>query len=209
MTEQEAQNWLIEILGVSRETLAQLNAFREMVIAENAHQNLISAGSITEFWTRHIVDSAQLLCHTLSTKGAWLDLGTGAGFPGMVIAALRVAPITLVESRRKRADFLTRAVESLGLAHVTVAHSSLEALPTGAYTVISARAFAPLPKLLSLALRFSRKDTIWVLPKGKSAREELESLPKTWQGMFHVKPSVTDTNAAILVGQGIELVEKR
>lgn len=244
MTEDEARAWLRDVLDVSRETLEQLDAFRALVIAESARQNLVSAASIPHFWARHIVDSAQLLTFVGShqdttaprgvdaarsegaTEGndnadssaslrlganqnSWLDLGTGAGFPGMVIAILRDAPITLVESRRKRSDFLAESAERLGLHNVTVHAGRLEAMAPVPVSIISARAFAPLPKLLDLAHSFSTEKTRWVLPKGRSAREELESVARTWQGVFHVKQSVTDPEAAIIVAEGVRRAGKR
>jgi 16S rRNA (guanine527-N7)-methyltransferase len=206
VTEDEAKIWLVDTLGVSRETKAQLDAFRQMVIAENAHQNLVSAASIPHFWVRHIVDSAQLLAFVGGDgkpDAAWLDLGTGAGFPGMVIAILRNAPIHLVEERRKRHEFLAQSASTLGLDHVTVHGCRVETLNIPPVGVISARAFAPLPKLFAAALPFSRKKTVWLLPKGRSAKEELESARSAWQGVFHVKQSLTDPDAAIIVATGV------
>jgi 16S rRNA (guanine527-N7)-methyltransferase len=139
----------------------------------------------------------------------WLDLGTGAGFPGIVVAILRNAPIILVESRRKRSDFLTESAEMFGLANVTVHAGRLETMTPVPVSVISARAFAPLPRLLDLAHSFSTEKTRWVLPKGRSAREELESVGRTWQGVFHVKQSVTDPEAAIIVAEGVRRAGKR
>lgn len=202
MTEDEAKAFLAETLSVSREAFDQLDAFRAMVVEENVRQNLVSAGSIDAFWARHIVDSAQLLSH--AGKGRWLDLGTGAGFPGMVIAILRADPITFVESRRRRIDFLAEAAAKLGLGQVTMQGSRLELMDSAPFGVISARAFAPLPKLLDLAHRFSTNETIWLLPKGKSAREELETVRSSWQGVFHVKQSVTDAAAAIIVASSVQ-----
>jgi 16S rRNA (guanine527-N7)-methyltransferase len=207
MTEDEAQDWLRRTLGVSRETFAKLDAFRAMVIEENAHQNLISATSIPHIWTRHIVDSAQLLTG-VDAQGAWLDLGTGAGFPGMIIAILRDSPIILVESRRKRIDFLCESAERLGLNHVHVQGTRLEMMKTVPVSVISARAFTALPQLLGLAHRFSTRKTQWLLPKGRSAREELETARRTWQGTFHVKQSVTDADAAIITATGVKPMGK-
>lgn len=109
MTEEEARAWLAGQLDVSRDAMERLDALRAAVIAENDRQNLVSAASIPEFWTRHIVDSAQLIGFAgpdAPMGGAWLDLGTGAGFPGMVIAILRKSPIMMVESRKLRVDFL-------------------------------------------------------------------------------------------------------
>jgi 16S rRNA (guanine527-N7)-methyltransferase len=205
MTEEEAQAWLTDILGVSGEAMAQLDTLRQRVISESRQQNLISAATIPHFWARHIVDSAQLLLLASKAKpeAGWLDLGTGAGFPGIVIAILREAPITLVESRRKRSDFLTTVVQELNLHHVTVHAGRLETLAETPVGVISARAFAPLHRLLPLAHRFSRKKTIWLLPKGRGAREEVNGIFSTWQGLFHVEQSLTESDAAIIVARGV------
>jgi 16S rRNA (guanine527-N7)-methyltransferase len=202
VTEDEAQAWLQSDLAVSRETLDRLAAFRAMVIAEASNQNLISQASISQIWVRHIVDSAQLLCHA-PAKGRWLDLGTGAGFPGIVIALLRDRPITLVESRRKRVTFLQDLIDQFALHHVDLVGSSVESMETDPFSVISARAFAPLPRLLTLAHRFSRPKTVWLLPKGRSAREEVDSVKGEWTGVFHVKQSLTDSEAHIIVAQGV------
>ncbi len=206
MTEDEAQAWLQEVCGVSRETIEQLDAFRQMVIEENSRQNLISAGTIPSFWLRHIVDSAQLLDRLppQTGDGEWLDLGSGAGFPGMVIALMRASPITFVESRRKRADFLAESVMQFGLSHVKIVQQRIEVMPTRPFAVITARAFAPLPRLFETASRFSTKKTVWILPKGQSAREELESIRETWHGSFHVKQSVSDPAASIIVASHVQ-----
>ena len=204
MDEAQAQTWLVASLGVSRETYAKLEQLRMLVLAESVRQNLISAATIPHFWVRHILDSAQLL--PLASKaepGTWLDLGTGAGFPGMVIAILSERPIILVESRRKRFEFLREMANALNLPHVSVHGGRLESLATRSVSVISARAFAPLPRLLDLAARFSRNETLWLLPKGQSAQEELALIDKLWHGEFHVNQSMTDENAAILVAQGV------
>jgi 16S rRNA (guanine527-N7)-methyltransferase len=207
VTEDDAQDWLLT-LGVSRETLERLDAFRSMVIAENERQNLVSAASIPYFWVRHIVDSAQLI-PLAPESGRWIDLGTGAGFPGIVVAILRDQPITLVESRRKRVDFLAESAARLALLNVEIHGGRLETLPSAPYSVISARAFAPLHRLLPLAHSFSTAKTRWLLPKGRSAREEVESVAGLWQGVFHVEPSITDAEAAIIVARDVRPVGKK
>lgn len=202
MTEDEAQAWLRDQLHVDDGRMAKLAAFADMVIAENEHQNLISPGSVARIWARHIVDSAQLAA-IAAGEGGWLDLGTGAGFPGIVVAILRDGPVHCVEARKGRVAFLERAADTLGLSNVNLHLCRLEALHTAPAMVISARAFAPLPKLLSLAHRFSTENTLWLLPKGRSAQSELESVRTTWQGLFHVKQSVTDPDSGILVAKGV------
>jgi 16S rRNA (guanine527-N7)-methyltransferase len=204
MTEAEAQDWLREHLHVSRETIERLESFVAYLKRESASQNLIAASTLDTIWSRHIVDSAQLLRYlpTPGPEGAWLDLGSGAGFPGIVAALLTDMPVTLVESRAKRIEYLERAVTMLDLEdRVSVAGMPLEKLKTAPFSVISARAFAPLPRLLALSARFSTKNTIWLLPKGRNARRELEEAQSHWSLDFHVEPSFTDDEAGIIIGK--------
>lgn len=205
MTEEEAQQWLVSALHVSRETLDRLAAYRDLVLVETAHQNLIARSTFDVFWARHVVDSAQLLVHAQgAAPGPWLDLGSGAGLPGIVLALISDRPVHLVEERRGRIAFLNRVVEALGLTHVAVHGCKVEALRLAPVAIITARAFAPLPKLLALGHRFSTPETLWLLPKGRSAREEVEKLRGAWHGRFHVEQSITDADAAILVARQVK-----
>lgn len=197
-----ALSWVTQQLDVPRETIDKLDALVAELIAENAAQNLISAASIPHIWSRHILDSAQLVA-TDKASGSWLDLGTGAGFPGLVIAILRPEPITLVDERRRRTDFLSRVVEQLGLIDCLVVHGRAETIPAERFDVISARAFAPLERLLAIGSRFADAETLWLLPKGRSARAELEAARRTWQGDFTLVPSITDPDASIIVARKV------
>jgi 16S rRNA (guanine527-N7)-methyltransferase len=208
MTEDDAKNWLRQTFDVPRETQTpigeiweRLEAFVAFLKAEAAQQNLISATTIDSIWARHMVDSAQLLSFA-PPKGRWLDLGSGAGFPGIVVALLSSHHVTLVESRGRRIDYLNRAIALLDLEdRTTVAAMPLERLETAPYSVISARAFAPLPRLLDLSARFSTAKTRWLLPKGRNAVKELHEAHGRWNLDFTVEPSITDSEAGILVGQ--------
>ena len=201
MTEDEARTWLDQNFNVSRETWEKLEAFITFLKVEAARQNLISASTLDHIWARHIVDSAQLLMLAPSEPGQWIDLGSGAGFPGIVVALLSDWHVVLVESRAKRIEYLNRAVVFLGLEGRTrVAGMLVERVETQKYDVISARAFAPLPKLLDLSARFSTDKTKWLLPKGRNAVNELEEARKAWDFDLSVEPSVTDPEAGILVG---------
>jgi 16S rRNA (guanine527-N7)-methyltransferase len=154
-------------------------------------------------WQRHIADSAQLLHVSRETvpDGSWLDLGSGAGFPGLVIAALQPErAVTLVDSRRLRTDWLARAAAQMGLKNVEVVLARVEDLPARQWQVISARAFAPLERLLDVAARLSTPETLWLLPKGAKAQHELDTLPSKWNHAFHVEHSLTDPAAGIIVG---------
>lgn len=201
MTENDAKSWLVSNFDVSRETLEKLTTFVRFLTDEAQRQNLISAATIDHIWARHIVDSAQLLTHIPNKKGRWIDLGSGAGFPGLIIALLGWPQMILVESRAKRIDYLHRAVGLLGLEQsVTIAGSPVERVDDTRCAVISARAFAPLPKLLDLAARFSTANTLWLLPKGRNAAKELHEAHGRWKLDMHVAPSITDAEAGILVG---------
>jgi 16S rRNA (guanine527-N7)-methyltransferase len=205
MTEAQAQDWLRANFDVSRETWGQLEVFVAFLQREAASQNLIAASTLESIWSRHVVDSAQLL-KLLPDEAPkdrnWLDLGSGAGFPGIIVAILSDYHVTLVESRNRRIDYLQRAIEILGLENnVTLAGMPLERLKTAPYSVISARAFAPLPRLFELAARFSTDKTNWLLPKGRNAAKEWQEVLPVWTGNFRIDPSVTDAESGILVGQ--------
>lgn len=183
------------------EAMDRLDRLAAALIEENRRQNLISRPSETAIWQRHIADSAQLLRFVpRETFGPWLDLGTGAGFPGLVIAVLRPAhPMVLVESRPLRADWLARMVGELALDHCRIEAGRIEMVEPFAARVISARAFAPLPKLLSLSAPFSTDETTYLLPKGRSAAQELAALPVRSRKLFHVEQSLTNPDAGIIV----------
>jgi 16S rRNA (guanine527-N7)-methyltransferase len=209
MTEDEAQCWLADQLAVPRGTLDQIALFLDLLRKEAARQNLIAESTLEQLWARHVVDSAQLL-RFAPADGEWLDLGSGAGFPGLIAAMLRSGAVTLVESRRRRIDFLAHMVVALALQdRVTVAGGRAELLPMHAVSVISARAFAPLDKLLAIGSRFADENTRWVLPKGRTAPAELEAAQRSWQGVFRIEPSVTDPTSSIIVAEQVRPKEQR
>jgi 16S rRNA (guanine527-N7)-methyltransferase len=187
---------------VSRETFERLEAYVALIREENDRQNLVSASTLERIWDRHIVDSAQLVRFQPRRGASWVDLGSGAGLPGIVIACLVDGPVTLVEPRRLRAEFLHKASESLDL-RVTIEPRRAERV-SGTFDVITARAVAPLSKLLEISHHLSTRKTVWALPKGRSAPAELADARRAWQGGFHVEHSVTDAEAFIVVGTGVE-----
>ena len=186
---------------VSRETFHRLRAFVDLLRAGSARQNLVSASSLERVWERHIIDSAQLVRFEPERGASWLDVGSGAGLPGIVIACLIDGPITLVEPRRLRAEFLRESAAALQLK-ATVECARVERI-TGRYDVITGRAVAPLTKFIEMSQHLSTEKTQWVLPKGRGAQSELAEAKRTWQGVFHVEPSVTDADSRIVVGTGV------
>lgn len=188
--------------AVSRETKEGLERFVRLLAAENKRQNLISAASLDNVWERHILDSAQLVRFARHPCASWADIGAGAGFPGLVIAALVDGPVHLIEPRRLRAEFLAIAAAEIGLRNVIVHHSKVEKV-RGCFALLTARAVAPLSRLLELSAHLSTGKTTWVLPKGRSARTELAEALCSWHGVFHVEPSVTDEDSSIIVATGV------
>ncbi|PZU12705.1 MAG: 16S rRNA (guanine(527)-N(7))-methyltransferase RsmG [Sphingobium sp.] len=204
MTEDEARAWLGTHCDVPRETWDRLERYIALLLEGMGEQNLIAASTVPNLWARHIVDSAQLLLHTENAgQGPWVDLGSGAGLPGVVVACLTDRPVIMIENRRKRIDFLRHVIDSVGLRHATVVGARVESSAPCAAAVISARAYAPLPQLLASATHLANCKTIWVLPKGRGAQNELEAVRPAWQGVFHVEPSVTDPDSAIIVARGV------
>ncbi|MDQ3139668.1 MAG: 16S rRNA (guanine(527)-N(7))-methyltransferase RsmG, partial [Pseudomonadota bacterium] len=203
MDEQAARRRLEADFNVSRETMDCLDQFAGFLKDENQRQNLVSAASLDELWSRHFLDSVQLIRFAPTSETSWLDLGSGAGFPGLIVALMHNGHITLVEERRKRADFLLRAAALLGVVDkVTITHAGIERVESRPFDVISARAFAPLDRLFALSHSFSTVKTRFILPKGRSARSELEAAMASWQGDFRLEPSLTDSDAHIIVGEG-------
>jgi 16S rRNA (guanine527-N7)-methyltransferase len=192
-------------LDVPRETIVRLEAFTDLLHHENARQNLVSSTSMNAVWERHILDSAQIVRFAPPEARSWLDLGTGAGFPGLLVPLFHPADVVMVEARRLRAEFLRSAASTLGIIdRVEILCARLESVPVRKFDVISARAFAPLPRLLDVAERFSTSETVWILPKGRNAKSELEAARSSWQGDFRLEPSLTDAEAQIVVATRVQ-----
>ena len=192
---------------VSRETLSRLAAYVELLKDAAAQQNLISPSTLETVWERHILDSAQLL-RLAAADRTWADIGSGAGLPGMVLAILSSTPITLIEPRRLRADFLVQTAETLGLANVSVACAKVQRVQ-GQFDVITARAVAPLDRLLPMANHLAKSSTLWVLPKGRSAQSELAQAQLNWHCNASVEKSCTDPESQILVLTKVGAKKKR
>jgi len=203
MTEAEARAWLVREFDVPRETLALIERFIDLLCEANRRHNLVAAATLGEVWNRHIADSAQLLRYA-PCSGLWVDLGSGAGFPGLIVALLHPGPVILIEQRRLRAGFLEQTAADLGLERkVRILCANVRQADVGQCAVISARAFAPLDRLFASALHLAADGTRWVLPKGRNAKTELEAARASWQGVFRLEPSVTDADASIIVAERV------
>ena len=200
MTEEEARDWAVARFDA--EAIARLDHLAAIVTVESDQQNLIARSTLATIWTRHIVDSLQL-APLAPDQGDWLDIGTGAGFPGLALAAVQPdRRFILVEPRRLRADFLRDAVAALDLPNAEVVTGKVETMRTPV-AVISARAVAQVAPLIASAIRCASNETLWLLPKGRSAREEVARAQQRWHGMFHVEQSITDPESSIVIARGV------
>lgn len=187
---------------VSRETIGRLEAYAELLVRWSARISLVGRSTLGEMWRRHFLDSAQLEALRPAGEGHWADLGSGAGFPGLVVAimARERAPgmrFTLVESDSRKSAFLAAVVQATGAAAAVVT-GRIERIPPLAADVISARALAPLPKLLGLARRHLAPGGACLFMKGRGHGGEIERARGLWRFKCRRIPSGTDGAAAIL-----------
>lgn len=199
---------IARVLDVSRETLERLETHHRVLSSWNRRINLVAGGSLADAWRRHYADSAQLWPLAPDGARSWIDLGAGAGFPGLVIAAIAAerAPelgITLVEADARKAAFLATAAREMSLAPRIVT-ARIEALPAAPHDVVSARALAPLPRLLALAHPLIGPATVCLFPKGADAQNELTAAETDWHYRVEAVPSLTDPRSRILRITGAE-----
>jgi len=185
--------------GVSRETLARLKAYADMLADWNERHNLVARSTLPDLWQRHFWDSAQLASHVPATAKTLADLGSGAGFPGLVLAAMRPdVAVTLYEATTKKCAFLRAVAERMAL-HVEIENARMEDLSPRPFDVVTARACAPLPRLLEYAHRFVSPNTVCLFLKGQNVGSELTEATKYWNMKLSQVPSQTDPSGAIVI----------
>ena len=189
------------LVPVSRETLAKLEAYVGLLKAWNRRINLVGATTLGDPWRRHVLDSAQLLPHVPEKARVLVDLGSGAGLPGLILSLLGVPEVHLVESDQKKAVFLREAVRVTGAA-ATIHAARAEKLHLAA-DVVTARAVAPLPELLELAAPFLGPHGVCLFLKGRTARDELTLAEKSWKMRPRLLPSTTDPGGMLLILEAI------
>ena len=204
LAEDRAQAIALNQDSVSRETWGRLDALVARVIDRQATMNLIAPSTIPTIWTRHVADSLQLLPLAAGAK-RWLDFGSGAGFPGLVIACALVetvgAQMHLVESTQKKASFLRETVDALHLPAIVHAQRIEDFTRTNKlrFEVVTARAVAPLEKLLGYANPLLKTGAIGLFPKGQDVEAELTQASKSWKIGAELIPSKTDPHARIVL----------
>lgn len=201
-----------KIIHCSDAAIARLVAYAGLIEKWQKAINLVAPKTLPELWQRHFLDSAQLLEHAPKDTQRWLDLGSGGGFPGLVIAALFDGHVHLVESDQRKSAFLREAARAMGV-HATVHVKRIESVDAaelhkmmgGAPQVISARALAALHELIGLAQPLAGPETLYLFPKGRQAEDELTEARRYWTiPDVQALPSRTDPEARILRMRGLE-----
>lgn len=184
---------------VSRETEQALDIYARLLDEWQGRLNLVGPATLPDKWHRHFLDSAQLLDYLPETARTLADLGSGAGFPGLVLAIMTDLKVTLVESRAKKCRFLQAVADACGIAaRVSIANIRVEELPPVPFDVITARAFAPLGRLLGWSRHIVSPQTVMLLPKGASVAEEIAEARKTFLFDASLHTSVTEPAAHIV-----------
>jgi len=179
--------------------LARLKAYADILADWNARHNLVAKSTLPDLWRRHFWDSAQLVPLIPETALTLADLGSGAGFPGLVIATMRPdLAVTLHEATTKKCAFLQAAADRMGIS-VAIQNARLEDLPRRAFDVVTARALAPLPQLLTYAQNFVGPNSVCLFLKGQNVGSELTEAHKYWNIKASQVPSQTDPSAAIVI----------
>jgi 16S rRNA (guanine527-N7)-methyltransferase len=192
--------------NVPRETLNRLESYAALLAERQTQMNLVGPSTIPTMWQRHFRDSAQLLdlVEESARSLEWLDMGSGAGFPGIVLAALGCEHVTLVEATKKKCAFLSEVVQACGLERrVTIRNARLEERFAVRAQIIVARACASLAQLFDWGLPFAAPSTRWLLPKGKSVEDEVHLARSRFDFDFELVQSRTDPNGRIVVARGV------
>lgn len=198
----------LRMVKVSHETVVALDRFAELFLRWQKAVQLVSSASLPKLWTRHIADSLQLLDHIPADAKIVVDLGSGGGFPGLILAiALKEkssAIVHLVESDSRKAAFLREAVRALQLP-VKVHAERIESVAKriGQVDVVTTRALAPLPRLFELAEPLMAEGTIGLFLKGQDVDRELTEAAKSWNIRSEVVPSLTDSSGKILLVEAL------
>ena len=201
---------LLPGLNVSRETFLRLKEYEKLLFKWNAKINLVSRSTLDNFWNRHVLDSAQFLSSVGEKAGKWVDLGSGGGLPGLVVAILsdEIEPVNklfLVEADARKAVFLKTVCRELGLK-VEVYNNRIEELPPISANIVSARALAPLKTLCLYAKNHLEKDGVAVFAKGENWKSELVEAQKKWIFSYEAVKSTLHEGSVVLVLRGIKSV---
>lgn len=194
----ESRKKVSEECNVSRETMLKLDQYGQLLKKWNKAINLVAPSTIPHFWIRHVLDSAQIVSIIPDNAKTWADIGSGAGFPGLVVSCLRPdIHVTCLESDKRKSVFLQTIIRDLGL-NASVIAERIENVPPLGVDIISARALAPINALLGYADRHLTKTGHAILLKGSGYKQEIKAARQNWAFDIKAHPSKTDPEAAVL-----------
>ena len=196
-----------EMLGVSRETLERLRIYVDLLTSWNPRINLVSAASLGDVWRRHVLDSAQLIRHLDQRARVLVDLGSGAGLPGLILGILGIPEVHLIEVDQRKAAFLREALR-VTRTRATVHATRIESVAPFAADVVTARALAPLPQLLERCLRFVAASTVCFFLKGQDLQDELTAAQEKWIMRTQLLASLADPTGNILRVEGLRAIDR-
>lgn len=196
------------LLGLDSATLERLGRHLELLRIWQRRINLVGGATLFDPWRRHVLDSAQLLRFVPKNARVLVDLGSGAGFPGLVLAICGVPEVHLIESDRRKAAFLMEAARVTGCGNVRVHAGRIEEIRPVAADVVTARALAPLDRLLELAEPFLAPHTVGIFPKGRQAEAELTGAFRRWKMNARIEPSLSAPEGRIVIVEEVFRAER-
>jgi 16S rRNA (guanine527-N7)-methyltransferase len=188
----------LKLIPVPHETIHRLDRYAELLLEWNARFNLVAESTLPHVWTRHFLDSAQLKRHIPAGAKSLADLGSGAGFPGLVLAILGAPGVVLIEATGKKADFLRHVAAELGLA-VDIRQKRIEDMRDLRADVVTARALKPLKELFKLAAPLMKRGSTGIFLKGRNLQEELTESAQWWRFAAEKHPSLSDPSGTVLI----------
>ena len=189
---------IISRFQIDNSQLLKINSYLEMLKEYNSHTNLVGKSTLEKPWKSHILDSLQLLCFIKNKKLSILDMGSGAGLPGIPLSIMGFHNVTLVDSNGKKIKFLKKVKERLGINY-TIVQERIESLPHLSFDIVTSRALSNLNNLLTYSQKFIKKNTLLVFLKGKAVNDEILFAQKNWIIDYKKFQSISDDRGAILI----------
>ena len=188
---------IISEFVLSKTQVDKVDFYLSSIIKHNKHTNLIGKSTIENIWDRHVLDCLQLTKHITNKKLKILDLGTGAGLPGVLLSIVGCQKVLMVESVKKKSDFVKKIIKELSLT-AKIQNKRIENTPTLQHDIIVSRALAPLVKLLTYARMYSNKNTTSLFLKGRNAISEIDIATKVYFFQFEKIKSLSSDDGCIL-----------
>ena len=197
------QEQTITLFGITKTQKQALDKFTNILKEKNKLTNLVGGSTLINPWRSHILDSLQILSFIKNKEQSILDMGTGAGLPGIILSILGYKKITLVDSNGKKIKFLNQIKETMGL-NVDIILNRLENLNNIKFDIITSRALAKLDKLIFYSQKFLKKNTVLIFLKGKTVNDELKEASKKWKFQYEKHQSLSDPRGCVLILKKIQ-----